>query len=308
MVFHRPGWRVGAAAGLVVVGLVGVAAAWATLLTPEPVVTAKGRQFEPAATPAGANVAYDQSRPGHPTRFDVYVKPAGLARYKVNNRGQAQAGGIDGTTLIYQSIRNGQSNLRLFDLVSHVRSTPAGVNSKKWEYRATISGDWILFGRAWSSHPTNYQVLLHNTNTAETRVLAELINRRKSQLDTGQVNGDFATWDQMNFHTFSTNVFLYQISQRATRKIPEPVGKLQYYPAVTPAGKVFYVRSGHGCGKHVVLREYTSVTDTLLAKLPRGYDVFKTFAVDEGSGVTSLYFDRYQCSTAKSHIYKLTVS
>ncbi len=307
MVFHRPGGRVGAAAGLVVVGVVGVATAWATLLTPERVVTAKGRQFEPAATPAGANVAYDQSRPGHPTRFDVYVKPAGLARYKVNKRGQAQAGGIDGTTLIYQSIRNGQSNLRLFDLVSHVRSTPAGVNTKKWEYRATISGDWILVGRAWSSHPTNYQVVLHNTNTAETRVLAELINRRQSQLDAGQVNGDFATWDQVNFHTSSTNVFLYQISQGARRKIPEPFGKLQYYPAVTPAGKVFYVRSDRGCGKHVVLREYTTVTDTLLAKLPRGYDVFRTFAVDEGSGVTSLYFDRYQCSTAKSHIYKLTV-
>ena len=104
-------------------------------------------------------MAYDQSRPGHPTRFDVYVKPAGLARYKVNKRGQAQAGGIDGTTLIYQSIRNGQSNLRLFDLVSHVRSTPAGVDTKKWEYRPTISGGWILFGRAWSSHPTNYQLL-----------------------------------------------------------------------------------------------------------------------------------------------------
>ena len=45
-----------------------------------------------------------------------------------------------------------------------------------------------------------------------------------------------------------------------------------------------------------------------LRNCPSGYDVFKTFAVDEGSGVTSLYFDRYQCSTATSHIYKLTVS
>jgi hypothetical protein len=305
----RRSWRVGAVAGGFVVGLVCAGVAWATLLTPQPVVTAKGRQFEPAAAPAGANVAYDQSRPAHPIQFDVYVKPTGLAHYKVNKAGQAQAGGIDGTTLIYQSIRNGQSNLRLFDLVSHVRSTPAGVNTKKWEYRPTISGDWILFGRAWSSDPTNYQVVLHNTNTiAETRVLAELINRRHSQLDAGQVNGDFATWDQVNLRTFTSNVFLYQISTAATRTIPEPFGKLQYDPAVTPAGYVFYVRSGHGCGKHVVLREYSSVTDTLLAKLPSGYDVFKTFAVDEGSGVTSLYFDRYQCSTAKSHIYKLTVS
>ena len=309
MVFHRRGWRVGAAAGVVVVGSVCVAAAWATLLTPQPVVTAKGRQFEPAAAPAGANVAYDQSRPGHPSRFDVYVKPAGMARYKVNNRGQAQVGGIDGTTLIYQTIRNGQSNLRLFDLVSHVRSTPAGVNTKRWEYRATISGDWILFGRIWGSRaPASFQVVLHNTNTAETRVLAQRIKRRHRTLDAGQVNGDFATWDQANFQTPSSNVFLYQISTAAKTRIPGPTGKLQYYPAVTPDGNVFYVRSGNGCGKHVVLREYSSGIDTPLAVLPSGYDVFKTFAVDEGGGVTSLYFDRYQCSTGKAHIYKITVS
>ena len=42
---------------------------------------------------------------------------------------------------------------------------------------------------------------------------------------------------------------------------------------------------------------------------PAGYDVFtKTFAVDEGAGVTSVYFDRVQCSTGKSHVYKITVS
>jgi hypothetical protein len=150
-------------------------------------------------------------------------------------------------------------------------------------------------------------VVLHNTNTAETRVVAQRINHRHGQLDAGQVNGDFATWDQTNFHTPSSNVFLYRISAAKKTRIPEPTGKLQYDPAVTPTGYVFYVRRGHGCGKHVVLREYSSVTDTLLAKLPSGYDVFRTFAVDEGSGVTSLYFDRYQCSTAKSHIYKLTV-
>jgi Tol biopolymer transport system component len=297
-----------AASGLFVVGLVSAGVAWATLLTPQPVVTAKGRQFQPAAAPAGANLAYSQSRSGHPSQFDVYVKPAGLPRYKVNKRGQAQAGGIDGTTLIYQTIRNGQSNLRLFDLVSCVRSTPAGVNTKRWEYRPTISGDWILFGRIWSSHPANFQVMLHNTNTAETRVLAERINRRHSQLDAGQVNGDFATWDQINFQTPSSNVFLYQISTAATTRIPEPTGKLQYYPAVTPTGDVFYVRSGNGCGNHVVLREYSSGIDTPVAVLPSGYDVFKTFAVDEGGGETSLYFDRYQCSTGKSHIYKITVS
>src|SRR5207248_6756239 len=100
MVFHRRGWRVGAAAGVLVVGLLGAGVAWATLLTPQPVVTAKGSQWDPSAAPAGAYLAYSQSRPGHPNQFDVYVKAAGTPRYKLNKRGLAAAGGIDGSTLI----------------------------------------------------------------------------------------------------------------------------------------------------------------------------------------------------------------
>ena len=65
---HRRGWRIGAAAGLVVVGLVGAATAWAALVTPEPVVTAKGRQIHPSAALAGAYLAYSQSRPGRAPR------------------------------------------------------------------------------------------------------------------------------------------------------------------------------------------------------------------------------------------------
>ena len=117
-----------------------------------------------------------------------------------------------------------------------------------------------------------------------------------------------ATWDRFNSRTPAANVFLYQISTATTTKVPEPTGKLQYSPSVTSTGTVFYVRSGVGCGNHVSLREYSSGIDTPLAALPSGYDVYKTFAVDEGGGVTSLYFDRYQCSTGKSHIYKLTIS
>jgi hypothetical protein len=152
-------------------------------------------------------------------------------------------------------------------------------------------------------------VILHDTNTAETRILDERVNRRHSQVDPGQVNGDYATWGSFNSHTHVANVFLYQISTQTKTKIPVPAGKEQYSASVTPAGTVFYARSGVGCGNHVALREYSSGTDTLLARLPTGYDVFtKTFAVDEGEGVTSVYFDRVQCSTGKSHIYKISVS
>jgi hypothetical protein len=61
MVVHRRGWRVGVAVGVVVVGLVGVATAWATLFTPQPVVTAKGLQIRPSAA-LGALILRIRSR------------------------------------------------------------------------------------------------------------------------------------------------------------------------------------------------------------------------------------------------------
>src|SRR6476469_8415587 len=94
MRFQRRSGRLGAAVGLLVVGLVGVATAWATLVTPEPVVTAKGRQIHASAALAGAYLAYSQSRPSSFGSFDVYVQPAGTPRFKVNGRGQGFAGGI----------------------------------------------------------------------------------------------------------------------------------------------------------------------------------------------------------------------
>jgi Tol biopolymer transport system component len=300
---------VGVAAGLLIVALASAAVAWAALLTPQPVVTASGRQINPSAAPGGAYVAYSQSRPGHPNLFDVYVKPAGMPRFKVNTRGVAYNGGIDGTTLIYQHVRNDQSDLRLFNLATHTNSVPAGVNTNRWEFWPTISGDWILYGQSWSSRPVNWKVILHNTNTAETRIVDERVNRRHSQVLPGQVNGDYATWASYNSQTKASHVSLYQISTNTTTTLPTATGKVQYAPSVSPAGNVFYAQSGIGCGNNVVLHEYAAGVDTPLAQLPRGYDVaYKTFAVDEGGGVTSLYFDRVQCSTGKIHIYKITIS
>ena len=230
---HR---RMSIAAGLVGVGLACTAVAWATLLIPQPVVTAKGRQYVGGAAPDAADLAFAQSRPGHPHSFDVYVKQAGLPRYKVNQRGQGFAGGIDGTTLIWQSVRNHDSNLRLFDLSTHVRSVPTGVNTRRWEFWPSMSGDWILYGQSWSQRPINWRVILHNETSAETRILAERINRPHAEVEPGQVNGDFATWGTFNSRTGTSQVVLYQISTSTKPRIPEPTGKVQYYPAVTAAG------------------------------------------------------------------------
>jgi hypothetical protein len=303
-------WRV--ALGVAVFAALSTASmAWATLLTPTLVVGGSGSQISPAATPAATYIVYSASRPGFPNAYDAYVKPAGQPRVKVNNSGIAFAGGIDGTTFIYQHISSGHSDIGLYDVGTQTRSLPTGVNTSAWEWSPTISGDWILFSRQNpNATPVSDRVVLRNEMTSVTRVLDDAAGTPDRILTAGQVNGDYASWDRYTPSAHTGTVRLYQISTQHTDIVQLPIGKIQYASSVNAAGNLFYVRSGIGCGKQVVIREIiVGVSDTALAALPPGYDVSKTFAVDEGGGVTSLYFDRFNCATGKgADVYKLTVS
>jgi Tol biopolymer transport system component len=310
---HRSLRRWYAVTAVAVVVAAGAAVAYGALLSPQPVVVRPGNQALPAAAPGGAYIAYAQSRPRHPHLYDTYVKPAGQPRWKVNTRGVSWPGAIDssdGTTLIYQQARRGNSDLRLIDMSTKVRSIPTGVNTAKWEWQPSISGDWILFGRSWGSRPVKYSIVLHNESTSENRVL-EVHKRRPAKVsEPGQVNGDWASWDTYTVRSGASTVRLYQISTSTTTVPRVPRGKAQYASSVLADGTLFFVRADRGvCGRHVQLMERSGGTNTVLAQLPAGYDVFRTAAVSEGGGEsTSLYFDRVSCSSGRIHIYKLNVS
>jgi hypothetical protein len=245
------------------------------------------------------------------TRSTRTSSSRGKARIKVNTSGVAYAGGIDGTTFIYQHVGFGQSNIALYDFVTPAHSTPSGVNTKAWEWSPSISGDWILFGRQnLTVTPVSDHVILHSELGGVTHVLDTQVGAPDRTLTPGQVNGDYATWDRYTPSTHTGTVRRYQISTLHTFTVPLPAGKIQYASSVDPAGDIFYVRSGIGCGKQVVVRQNVpGGSDVALAALPAGYDVFKTFAVDEGGGVTTVYFDRFNCATGKgADIFKLTLS
>jgi hypothetical protein len=305
------GHRRGIAFAAVAVGacvLTAVAVAGTVLQTPQQVTSAQGRQTIPAAAPGGAYIAYAQSRPRHPSLNDVYVKPAGLPRIKVNSRGVGWPGGFDGTSFVYQQLYHGQSDIHLFDLTTHQHSVPDGVNTRRWEWQPSISGGWILYGQEWGSRPVNDRVILWNSTLSDRRVLDSQVGPPNETLWPGQVNGDYATWSRWARHNTRLNVFRYQISTETTVKVPHPTRRVQYAVSVSSDGTVFYVRSRTACGASVRLHEYdpTTQTDTTLAALPAGYDVNVTYTVDEGGGVHTVYFDRFRCKTGASHIYKIT--
>ena len=287
-----------------VTGVAGVAAAAAlAAIVPTPVVTNKGWQYLPSAAPAGAWIAYTEVRKGHST---LYVKQPGQTRVAVNARGDALNGGFDGADVVYQQInsRGTKSHIKLFDVgTSHI-SEPVGVNTGDWQYEPSLSGDWVLFGRT-TAH--RFAIMLHNTNTSETRKLLQH-RRRGVLLDPGQVNNTWASYSSYSKSTRVSNTYRYDITGSTTEKIPRPDGRGQYSSSIAPDGTLFYVRSRIGCGKHVVIRENVpGGADTPLVSLPAGYDVFHTFVVDEGGGEFSLYYDQASCTTNKSNIYKLTI-
>ena len=95
-------------------------------------------------------LAWQQNSRKHPGQYDVLARPiTGGDAFKVNAPDTNGAnGGIDGDLLVYQQYERGRSDLKFFDLRTKERtSPPAGVNTRRWEYWPSMSGQWLLFGR-----------------------------------------------------------------------------------------------------------------------------------------------------------------
>ena len=99
----------------------------------------------------------------------------GQPAFQVNGgRSHAFSGSIDGTTFVYQLARGSNSDIRLMDVVSHVKSAPTGINTRNWEWSSDRLGglDPVWAGRR--SDRNRWRVLLHNTSTDHTITLADV--------------------------------------------------------------------------------------------------------------------------------------
>jgi Tol biopolymer transport system component len=299
----------------VIVSLAAAPSAFA-LLAEQPVLTsARNEAYPAAAWNASGTVEYlvfAKDRRGHRFSYDAYLRsrdtaanPDTVSTEKLNGRGLGYTGGIDPPWVIYQQVTNGQSDLKLYNITTGRRTNPEGVNTSRWEWHATISGDWILFGRRKHTRPKHDAILLKNSATGQQRTLASV---DRISLMPGQVNGSYATWTRC---LTVCNVYVYDIANRATRWLPRPSTPEplhQYASAVTPDGTVYLTRSGRRCGQSVRLVRYGASdppTGTVIASLPAGRDLASTFARVNPSS-TDLFYDRGTCSPIRMDIYKVT--
>jgi hypothetical protein len=306
--------------GLAAVLLLCMTSAAVAELQPEPVRATEAWEWNPAAS--ADYLAWAKITSTDPWRSDVWAKAYGDTPFRVNRkRVQANMGGIDGTTLVYQQYDGGSpyeqyggttSDIFFFDLATKDRSrAPDKVNTARWEYMPSLSGDWLLFARAYRNGDD--KVLLYDIATDELRTLAVITGSRR-HLWWGQVNGNYAVWEEWTGARDA--VFLYDIAADTTARIPNPNDKRLGGPSVNPAGTVFYRRAGGtaaDCGLNVRLMAYPigGPAETLFS-FRSGRDFDTSFALDNGDGTTDVFYDPFRCGKGRGlfvldrDIYKVT--
>jgi hypothetical protein len=278
----------------------------ALALTPVGVRTSALTELEPAAAPG--YFAWSQNSNAHPHHFNSFVKPDGAPRLRVNphHTGSSIYGGaIDGTTLVFAQWRRGEPNgdLRFFDLLTHKRSAPSGVNTRKSEEGASLSGDWLLFRRGARSSITE-RIILRNLLTHEQRVLDVAVD---PYAQPGNVAGNYAVWFRCPRET-RCSTYLYDIGAETATKLSNPNRRAQYAPAVTADGTVYLVEAGNAICQDVrsrIFRYGLGQPRELVLTMPHNRDPAIMSALDNGGGSTTLYFDRYNCRRFTSDIYKV---
>jgi hypothetical protein len=268
--------------------------------TPSGIKTTARSEVRPVA--ADDWFAWSQSPARKTSPFDLYAQRAGGKPFRVNRK--AYAGGINGTTLVYQTIRGTHprlSDLKLYDLsTKRPKPLPAGINSRRWECCGSISGDWLLFQRGRPSSTGRQLVLFWNLLTGEQRVI-DTLQAHRGQLHAAQLNGTFAVWWRCNPWP-QCRVFRYDVASASTTALTIPAGKIAYAASVNQFGTVYYAQRGGGCGNEVELMKQPLIgPPELLATLPRGRDVGVSYAHAPSAKppsdlvTTHVYFDQRGC-------------
>jgi hypothetical protein len=298
---------------LIVLAAAATAATAFASTAPAPVKTGPRNEVGPAA--GDDWFAWSKSREKRTSPFDLYAQQTGQAAFKVNPKStQAYAGGIDGTTLVYQLIRGNladRSDLRLYDLATRQRQpVPAGINTSRWECCGTISGGWILFSRGQAYSRDRQFVLLRNLVTGEQRVLDTLKNKN-GLVSAGQLNGTFAVWARCAPYP-QCQIFRYDLATATATALPVPATKIPYSPSVNERGTVYYAQSNKGCGKSVqLMKQPAAGGPELLASLPKGKDIDVSYAhriITKPPGeivTTRVYYDLVRCRSHRWDIYSI---
>lgn len=270
-------------------------------------------KYQPAR--GGNFLAWEQVWTETPNRYEVRAKRVGArGSFRVNAPGtDAANGGIDGSRLVYQQWKGGESDIFEFDLRTGKRKRMGVVSSGRWEYWPSISGDWLLYGRRTNSGLR--EILLQDVTGGQPKLLDYKTTPNAFELAPGQVSGDFAVWNRCGRER--CDVFRYKISTGKTTKVPNKRGVRHQAPSVTPEGTVYFIASGNRCGADVSVKRWNGEHLTAISALPDGRDSSDTYAYAGPEGRRQVLYESYECGkvagsyirkTSQRSVARLTVS
>jgi hypothetical protein len=260
-------------------------------------------------TAEAGHLAYTQSRTGHPNRFDAYLKPAGMAKIKLNRAGtQGYQPNIDlsnptlGDAVVFVQKGLGDADLKVWDVnAGHRIEPPVGVNTQAGEAKPSLDGNFLLFGRGPANKRYLTKVILFDLTLLTSTVVD--VAPTNGIVYPGIVNGDWATWTECS--PTDCRAWRYQISTTSMTEVPSSA-RLIYTSAIGQDGTVWFVQSGIGCGANVKMRRHSigSAPETII-DFPAGVDANISDLDDSGTG-RRLYYARVRCSNTNNwDIYRI---
>jgi hypothetical protein len=306
----------GRRAALVLSGLVTALVMAATASASVAVSTVRATQaFEWLPVSNGSNILAWTQRPttsSPASANDVWARVNGGPAFRVNSTGSAYSGGMSGNVLVYQSVVNGQSNIRMVNLITRANiPVPAEVNTSAKEFTpdliGTPSDGFLLFGRTSS---IGTRLILFDLTTHHSTVLA------RGNINPGELNGSdgkdvsstatlYASFKKCSItcdvHRYTFTADNFAGGTRASYGVEEGVTRAG--PSVGEDGSIYFVQGGARCGNASIRGITTGGVNFLVTKLPSNTDSFHTYTV----GDNTVFFDRHACG-GDSNLYKAVIS
>jgi len=278
--------------------------AQAVLITPVKVIDPPGVQLEPFRNDAW--VLFASNAPSTPNHFDAFAEdPVTKARVKLNASGtQGSVGGFDpGTnTAIYWQTNGGPGTIWFYDLDAHTRTkVGGGVNSTGNDYDPRISNTFITFFRDFAAGGKKYHgvYVFDRAGSSLTKVASY---PSAWFLTNGSVGDQYATWTACADGSHCSAI-VDNVDAGVLRKIPTVKNRPQYAPVVNePEGRVYFMRSGFGCGVQVTFYSVSVTalggTPKKIAALPKGFDTDDEMSVwpNPNTNAYDLQFIRVNCT------------
>jgi hypothetical protein len=239
---------------------------------------------------------------------DAYLKRGGDPKFRIPTPHPAFLGGITfegpraDQAVFWQFRRAGSGQIQFVDLNGgEILNAPEGVNTTRSEELATVSGDYLLFGRGGRFKGLQDRIMLYQFSTDQMRTLA---TTQGAKLSAGQVNGDYATWSQCSNTT--CQVTRLNLSTDGKVKPPAaPQGRANFDSAVATNGTLFWVQSDHNqCGNGSKIMRLRNGNVATIATLPDGVEADGLYAWSNGAKIF-VVFTRSICGRGAAGIYQV---